>query len=375
MRKRRRTIERYTLWASLPMLVLSLASVSVFAQENPGTTSTGVAGNETPDQPSSPDPTQADPQTANAPKPPLKKNEAEESTNDDSTAQRLPTADEVLRRLQRKRPSNVPIAPASLEGQLAPTPKATPHLLPEGHSMNIDTGTISQPGRWWTLSFEPSKENPTGQLRLLPCSQLEQMVTTVQNTPGELSFRIQGEVTVFQEDNYLLPGLARLNASEEALTESASQKQVDIVPAEKDDEAKGSIDESRIEDVFNALRNTKPTSTPLGTIRPESLDENEDQLQGQVLLQERQPISMRLGRLLQQEDWYVFIFESDHPDAPEPRMRVLPCRQLDRMIDASAAYATPIVFVVSGEVTVYKGENYFLPRVARRYVDSRNFEK
>jgi hypothetical protein len=33
------------------------------------------------------------------------------------------------------------------------------------------------------------------------------------------------------------------------------------------------------------------------------------------------------------------------------------------------------VFIVSGEVTVFAGENYLLPRAARRRIDSGNLRK
>ncbi len=68
----------------------------------------------------------------------------------------------------------------------------------------------------------------------------------------------------------------------------------------------------------------------------------------------------RPGRLARQEDFWVFSFEDRGQGAPELPIRLLPNRMLEDMEDISAGGTRPIVFIVSGEVTEYRGLNYLL---------------
>jgi hypothetical protein len=69
------------------------------------------------------------------------------------------------------------------------------------------------------------------------------------------------------------------------------------------------------------------------------------------------------------------VFESDHPEYPEPPMKLLPNQSVELMLRASARGGGGLVFVVSGEVTLFEGENYLLPRVAMRRIDTGNTRK
>jgi len=68
----------------------------------------------------------------------------------------------------------------------------------------------------------------------------------------------------------------------------------------------------------------------------------------------------RPGRLAREGDYFTFAFESRGRGAPEVPMRLLPNRLLEDMEIVSAGGTKPIVFVISGEVTEYRGVNYLL---------------
>lgn len=68
----------------------------------------------------------------------------------------------------------------------------------------------------------------------------------------------------------------------------------------------------------------------------------------------------RPGRLSREGDYYVFSFESRGEGPAELPMRLLPNRLLEDMEIATAGSSTPIVFLVSGELTEYHGVNYLL---------------
>jgi len=86
-------------------------------------------------------------------------------------------------------------------------------------------------------------------------------------------------------------------------------------------------------------------------------------------------IVSRAGRVVSDGKDWVFVFESDHPDHPEPPIKLLPNLMLERMVRETRAAANAPVFIVSGEVTVFFSENYLLPRLALRKPESGNLSK
>ena len=312
----------------------------------------------------------------------------------------VPTAEDVLKDLQRKRPTNVPITPASvLDGQGPVDDQGM--LLPEGYPIAMRPGHLVREDSWWVFVFSSQPDDlpeHAPRMKLLPGKELEQMMTSVENTDNDLLFAVQGEVTVYRGENYLLSGFARLlgRPTGSLADESGEHQERESTPKGPESETERQQDGASVEDVLQALRRQRPPSVsgvrrraPTGSSKAAggeglltgatSDTPGRDGADGmgdrRVLLRERHPISMRPGRLIEEGGWWVFIFESDHSDHPEPRMRLLPCKQLERMADAIRGTTTGVVFIVSGEVTVYQGENYLLPRVARRRIDTGNLSK
>ena len=109
------------------------------------------------------------------------------------------TAEDVLKALQKLRPPNEPISPASAAGQ---SPAERRHLLwPEGSRLVSRPGRLGRDDRWWTLLLLDNQgETP---LRLLPNATLEAVVRSAgQAEPRE--FVASGEMTVSKGENYLL---------------------------------------------------------------------------------------------------------------------------------------------------------------------------
>ncbi|MCG8403989.1 MAG: hypothetical protein MI923_02205 [Phycisphaerales bacterium] len=78
------------------------------------------------------------------------------------------------------------------------------------------------------------------------------------------------------------------------------------------------------------------------------------------LLPDGSRIVDRPGRLTREGDYFTFSFESRGQGAPELPIRLLPNRLLEDMEVISSGGAEPVVFVLSGEVTEYRGVNYLL---------------
>ena len=72
----------------------------------------------------------------------------------------------------------------------------------------------------------------------------------------------------------------------------------------------------------------------------------------------------------------VVAFESDDADCPQPPMKLLPNLNVENMVRAVEEEGqTGLVFLVSGEVTAFLGENYLLPRAALRRIDAGNLRQ
>ncbi|MBK8266829.1 MAG: hypothetical protein IPK83_00345 [Planctomycetes bacterium] len=68
----------------------------------------------------------------------------------------------------------------------------------------------------------------------------------------------------------------------------------------------------------------------------------------------------RPGRLAKEGDGFVFSFESRGQGAPDRPIRLLPNRLLEDMEMYSENATKSIVFIISGEITEYRGVNYLL---------------
>ena len=71
----------------------------------------------------------------------------------------------------------------------------------------------------------------------------------------------------------------------------------------------------------------------------------------------------RTGRLVREGAWWCLVFEGAGQSIGQSRsIRLLPNRLLEIMEVASAGGTRPILFIVTGEVTEYRGANYLLVR-------------
>lgn len=105
---------------------------------------------------------------------------------------------------------------------------------------------------------------------------------------------------------------------------------------------------------------TRPGSVRRRVPAPNPDLRNAIQPTAQKLLPDGSRIVDRPGRLTSEGEYYTFSFESRGRGAPEMPIRLLPNRLLEDMEITSAGGTKPIVFVISGEVTEYRGVNYLL---------------
>jgi hypothetical protein len=83
----------------------------------------------------------------------------------------------------------------------------------------------------------------------------------------------------------------------------------------------------------------------------------------QKLLPEGYYLANRRGRAVKTGGEWTFVFESDGKNLSDPPVRILPNRWLEKMeSDMTSAGSGEMIFLVSGEVTVYHAQNYILLR-------------
>ncbi len=127
------------------------------------------------------------------------------------------------------------------------------------------------------------------------------------------------------------------------------------------------------EELLKAMQEEKPAPR---VVAPWSLkDGGGEGGRPERLLPEGDRISRRPGRLVREDEWWTFVFESDHPDRPEARLSVLPNLVLETMARTVESGSAGAVWVISGEVTEYRNRNYVLIRDAQRRAATGNLRR
>ena len=299
-----------------------------------------------------------------------------------------PTAEELLKAFQRQRPTNKVIPPASASDRGGPSyslpfkggRQGGGALLPEGRALVSRSGRLVHEGRWWTFVFDPAEGEPP--TTLLPNASLEVMVRTASGSASPVKFVVSGEITVFEGADYLLVRMVRRSV----VADEPSAPQEETVPGENtsgEEEAPAS-EEARqavssdlpAEDVLAKLKAQRPKQEMIPVDQSVSDDRADRGTTGaRAMIPDGSPLMSRPGRLVRDGEWWSFAFESDRPDHPEPPMKLLPSNSVELMLQAARRGANGLVFLVSGEVTAFQGDNFLLPRVAVQRIATDNLRK
>ena len=223
---------------------------------------------------------------------------------------------------------------------------------------------------WAILEFENAPGLPAlDPHRLLPCRRLEQMERLASQDPAAV-FRVSGEVTVFQNQAYILPRtLAVDSASAEAQaypaalppSRGAGKKAARAAVKSVPDESASDANASSSEGIMKALTRNRPAKPVLPAAESAELipeTQSVAPLGEAPAAPERDAMVVdRLVRAFRGGDpaWWEARFESDNTLQDRP-IRLLPCRLLERAQKATGR------LVVTGEITYYKGRAYLLLR-------------
>jgi len=94
------------------------------------------------------------------------------------------------------------------------------------------------------------------------------------------------------------------------------------------------------------------------------------------LRREGEFIVNRRGRLVQAPNGrhVLFVFQADSEQAPETPMVFAPCLMLQNMEDIVRERGGKVIFILSGQVLVYRGINYLLPTMMKLAIDRGNLD-
>jgi len=119
------------------------------------------------------------------------------------------------------------------------------------------------------------------------------------------------------------------------------------------------------EDVLRALKQRRPVNDviPPGSRAARDAVLANTTPTNRLMLPEGLSVVSRTGRLSHEGRWWIFTFDDD---ASLPPMKLLPNANLELMVGSLRGDPAPIRFTVTGELTVFEGENYLIPRNALR---------
>ncbi|MBN1488709.1 MAG: hypothetical protein JXA69_02230 [Phycisphaerae bacterium] len=243
------------------------------------------------------------------------------------------------------------------EGLIAEVDPGEP-ILPDGYVVARRAGRFSRDEPWWMVTLEPAEKLPTPQpLRVLPNRELMLLEQILTEGRANDAYLVTGRITEFLGRNHILleEVVAARKPSDPA---PVTAGQPDATP---DDTTSGQpptpeeIIEQLMQDAPRRVLDTSVSTAPVDLPAP-SDDESGPVFREGTIVREFP------ARLVRVAPWWMLIREARGGQPASKPYRVLPNRLLEVIVSASAGGTHSMVFLVSGELTEYRGVNYLLIR-------------
>lgn len=244
-------------------------------------------------------------------------------------------------------------------------------LLPEDYVVASREAKIEKEGDWLVAHVVKAANLPDcPPLRVLPNQQLAMLQAVLAQSTAPATFLITGRVSEFRGSNYIL-----IENIEKVLMSMPRVSVPETADPQSHPATDGGAREPTAEEILKLLL-AQPTRRSValpqltqvipgqegGTATAVAESRPETPGMASNLLPERGLIVDRLGRIVPGEKWWTLVFENRGQQAAEKPIRLLPSRLLESAISLSRGGAQTAVFIVSGEVTTYEGNNYLLLR-------------
>ncbi len=239
----------------------------------------------------------------------------------------------------------------------------TRRLLPEGYVLARRPARFGREDSWWAIAIGEAGDLPVGPpLRVLPNRRLTLLERILAAGKPEDTYLVTGRVTEFLGKNYvLLEQVVSPPEHRPAPSAEAAQRAAAEAPSATTRPARPPTANEIIEQLMQEM----PVRTPVpATARAASVEAAEaaaSTREGGGNVQPEGTIVPEFpARLVRSEPWWTLVRESQGSRPVGTPYYVLPNRLLEVMISASAGGTRSVVFLVSGELTEYRGTNYLL---------------
>lgn len=244
-------------------------------------------------------------------------------------------------------------------GEVTPTER----LLPEGYVLGRRPARFGRDGAWWAIAIGEVPGLPVAPaLRVLPNRRLMLLERVLAEGKPEDTYLVTARVTEFLGRNYVLleqvvspPEHQPATANESAARETSGSATATSKPARPPSASE--IIEQLMQDTPARAVTPPPSSAPA----PGSAEAAGRSGEGTRRVQPEGTVVPEFpARLVRSEPWWTLARESQGSRPAGPPYYVLPNRLLEVMVSASAGGTRSMVFLVSGELTEYRGINYLL---------------
>ncbi|TVQ54894.1 MAG: hypothetical protein EA377_04575 [Phycisphaerales bacterium] len=249
-------------------------------------------------------------------------------------------------------PPEPTLPPAGAHGDQSEVHAPQRMLLREGSVATQVRGRVTQSemtGRWHFEIDAPDSELPVYSLILLPNIYLGEMQQVLTGAGGqEIIFEITGEITVYDQENYLL-----VHAPPRVISHATPRAQ------DRDREARPRSDregQRSAEELMREMRERAGETARRPEIEAGTMAHDERLVpEGTLVLYRRVRLARGAGGA-----WRV-VFEADASGQSDPPMTLLPCLLLERLEARARRTGGREPLLISGRVTSYNGRNYLLP--------------
>jgi len=244
-------------------------------------------------------------------------------------------------------------------------------VLSDGVLLRAVQGKLVKHVQESTWSFMLKDNTSVGQITLKAGTRFPLLSNAVfeamqadQREPGHATYRLWARVTRYKNRNYLFAGRYLLlpdsaapspeqaNGAEEPQTEANEESASDQAPPE-DELIPAFIKEQRRRRSAGPTRRsmTRSSATP-----------------NRIVLD-------RTGYIVQQEDKWVFVYDSLGQNRQTMQFQLLPCVLLESMENQQVRSPERLYFKITGIRTLFKGQPCLLLRRATRSYSHRNFKR
>jgi len=247
---------------------------------------------------------------------------------------------------------------------------------------------------------EPNVSDPFSRpLEVLPGKWLTNMLKFLGNQPGmSATFRIWGEITTYQNRNYILPTFAaalsifgqNADAAADPIPASAPPRAPAILPDNQEEPMNETAtsgftgDDLVVEKNLRGILMSIPRAQPLVSAAETAANAEAEKSKNEQLItqggasegiwKDGYTVINREGRIyydVEQQEW-LFAFEANANSIAEPPVVILPSKMLEVMEKTTIGTGRNVKFRVTGQITKYNRRNYLLMRYVRIAHDQGN---